>query len=70
MNRELIPLKFLLFNKNKNKKALRLFEKLFSIHQMSDFSVSYSPILGNYFKNPNIFDFVQIPLDNQYNKLL
>ena len=68
MNRGSIPLKFLLFNTNK--KALRLFEKLFSIHQMSDFRVSYSPILGNYFKNPNIFDFVQIPLDNQYTKLL
>jgi hypothetical protein len=60
-------LKYLL--NNKNKKAIKLFEKLISIYgiRRNKFTTSTS---NKYLKNPNIFDVVQIPLNNEYVKLL
>ena len=53
---------------NKNKKAIRLFEKLISIHWTR--RVFTKAISNNYLKNPNIFDSVNIPLNNEYITLL
>jgi hypothetical protein len=53
---------------NKNKKAIRLFEKLISIYWTR---LTFTKTMSiNYLKNPNIFDIVNISLDNEYVKLL
>jgi len=51
---------------NKNKKAIRLFEKLVIIF---DINITKSTSI-KYLTNPNIFDLVKIPVNNQYVELL